>query len=126
MTKPEIQTYPQRLLALKQRLGGDLSELEDEALRPTGGETSGGLSNVPVHPADLGTDTYEEEVNLGLLENESQLLEEVNAALERIEQGTFGRCENCQQPISEERLEAVPYARYCLPCARKLEAEAGR
>jgi DnaK suppressor protein len=124
MTEPEIKHYRRRLLALKQRLGGDLSELEAEALRGVGGEASGNLSDVPVHPADLSADNYEEEVTLGLLENEDQLLAEVNDALDRIEQGTFGRCENCHQEISRERLEALPYTRYCLRCARQLQGRA--
>ena len=68
---------------------------------------------------------YEEEVNLGLLENEAELLEEVNDALDRIERGTFGRCENCERDISRERVEALPYARYCMRCARQLQAGAG-
>ena len=79
---------------------------------------------MPVHPADLGTENYEEETALELLENEEHLLMEVNDALARIEQGTFGRCENCHKPISKERLDAMPYARYCIRCARKLQAGA--
>ena len=72
MTKAEIDHYRRHLLFLKRRLGGDLSELEEEALRPVGGEPSGSLSNVPVHLADPASDEYEEEVNLGLLENEAE------------------------------------------------------
>src|SRR5437868_2837650 len=108
MTATEVQHFRRRLLALKKRLGGDLSELEGEALRPIGGEASAGLSDVPVHPADLGTDTFEEELTLTLLENERQLLAEVNDALGRIDQGTYGRCAECGQEIPRERLEALP------------------
>jgi DnaK suppressor protein len=125
MTKAEINDYRQRLLAMKKRLGGDLSKLEDEALRPVGGESGGGLSDVPVHLADLGTENYEEEVALELLENEDQILTEINDALVRIEQGNFGRCENCHQEIPRERLKALPYARYCIRCATELQAGAG-
>ena len=117
MTEAEISHYRRRLLALKKRLGGDLSELEEEALRPVGADPSGGLSEVPVHPADLAADLYDEEVSLDLLANESQILAEVIDALGRIDQGTFGRCANCKQEIPRERLEAVPYTRYCLVCA---------
>jgi DnaK suppressor protein len=124
MTNAEINHFRRRLLALKKRLSGDLSKLEEEALRPVGGEFSGGLSDVLVHPAELGTDNYEEELAMDLLENEAQILAEINDALARIEQGTFGRCENCHQEISRERLEALPYARYCVRCARKLQARA--
>ena len=122
MTAAEIKYFRRRLLALKKRLGVDLSEMEEEALHGVGGEASGGLSNVPIHPADLGTDSYEEEINLTLLENESQMLGEINDALARIEQGTFGRCEECQQEIPKERLEAVPYTRHCLRHAREFQS----
>jgi DnaK suppressor protein len=121
MTTEQIRGYRRRLLALKKRLGGELSDLEEEALRGAGGEAAGGLSDVPVHPADLGTDNFEQELTLGLLENETELLREVNDALDRIERGTFGRCEECGQEIPAERLNIVPYARYCVRCARKLQ-----
>jgi RNA polymerase-binding transcription factor DksA len=120
MTKQQIKYYRQRLLSLKRRLGSDLSGLEEEALRGVGGEFSGGLSDVPTHPADLGTDAYEEEIALGLLKNQDEILTEINDALARIEHGTFGHCEECQQVISRERLEALPYARYCIQDARRL------
>jgi DnaK suppressor protein len=123
MTKAEIQSYKGRLLALRKRLGGDLSGLEQEARRPIGGEASGSLSDVPLHMADLGSDAYEEDLTLTLLQNEEQIGAEVNAALTRIEQGTFGRCEECQQEIPKERLEAVPYTRYCVQHARKRQDE---
>jgi RNA polymerase-binding transcription factor DksA len=124
MTEAEITSYRQQLLALKKRHGGMLSDLEGEALRPVGGEPSGGLSNLPVHPADLSADSYEEEVTLGLLENEEQVLAEVTGALIRIEQGTFGRCANCGRAISRKRLQALPYACYCLRCAEELQSNA--
>lgn len=123
MTEEEITCYRRQLLALKKRLGGELSELEEEALRPVGAESSGGLSEVPVHPADLSADNYEEEVSLALLENEGRLLIEVNDALARIEKGTFGRCEACGEEISKPRLQALPYARYCLKDARKRQEQ---
>jgi RNA polymerase-binding transcription factor DksA len=119
MIDAEIQDYRQRLLALKDRLDGDVSGLEEEARRPIGGEASGGLSDVPLHLADLGTDNYEEEVTLALLENQEQILAEIDEALARIAQGEFGRCQECGQEISRERLEAVPYTRYCRQHARQ-------
>jgi RNA polymerase-binding transcription factor DksA len=74
--------------------------------------------------SSVSADNYEEEVALGLLGNEAQLLREVYDALARIEQGTFGRCEECGKEIPRERLEALPYARYCLGDARKLQGRA--
>jgi DnaK suppressor protein len=124
MTKAEIEHFRRRLLAMKKRIGAELTELEEEALIPVGGSTSGNLSDVPVHLADLGTDLYHEEVSLEMMENEDHILREINDALARIDQGTFGRCENCHQEIPRDRLEAVPYARYCIRCARKLQGSA--
>ena len=76
---------------------------------------------MPLHPADMGTDNFDEELDLALLENEQQLLVDIDDALARIKAGTYGRCENCHREIPRERLEAVPYARYCLRCAKRLE-----
>ncbi len=121
MTKTELETFRENLVALRDRHNGDVSHLADEALRRTGGGAAGNLSNMPIHMADLGTDNFEQEFTLSLLQNEEQLLEEIAAALERIKQGTFGRCEECQGEIPKPRLQAVPYARYCVECARKLE-----
>jgi RNA polymerase-binding transcription factor DksA len=124
MTAAERNTYRQRLLALAKRLNLDLAQLRDEGLGGVGGEASGGLSDVPIHLADLGTHAFEEEVTLDLLTNEEHLLVEINAAWTRLEQGTFGRCEGCGQEIAKERLEALPYACLCVACAREAQSEA--
>src|SRR6516164_5900893 len=121
MTKLEIDAYRKKLLALRERFGEDATQLQDEALRASEGEASGNLSHVPIHMADLGTDSFEQEFTLGLLENDEQKLKEIDAALERIEQGTFGRCEECRKDLSKERLKALPYTRYCVECARNLQ-----
>ncbi len=121
MTTAELSQYRRALLRLKKRVAGDLSELEEEALRPGGGEAAGNLSDLPTHPADLGTETIEEEISVTLVENEEQILHEIEGALARIARATFGTCEKCHQPISRERLRALPYARYCIACAREIE-----
>jgi RNA polymerase-binding transcription factor DksA len=121
MTKAELQAYQQQLFELRDRLNGDVSHLADEALRKTGREAGGNLSSMPIHMADLGTDAFEQENTLNLLQNEEKGLAEIAAALERIDQGTFGQCENCGGVIPSARLKILPYARYCVECARKLE-----
>jgi len=126
MTKADLNDFRQRLLALKRRLGGDLDQLEEETLRPVGGESSGSLSDVPLHPADMGTENFDVELNLDLLENDAQLLVEVEDALDRIEQGSFCFCEDCHREIPKRRLEALPYTRYCIRCAKLLQGEAPR
>jgi DnaK suppressor protein len=117
--KPDLETYRETLLALRERLKGDVSHLTNEALHSTGGETSGGLSNAPLHPADLGTDNFDQEFTLGLMQNQAQALKEIDDALERVRRGTFGRCEECAAAIPRGRLQALPYARHCVACARK-------
>jgi RNA polymerase-binding transcription factor DksA len=121
MTKADFQSYRETLLALRRRLNGDVSHLADEALRARGGEASGSLSNAPLHMADLGTDNFEQEFTFSLLQNQEQALEEIAQALRRIDEGTFGRCEECHNPIPKARLQALPYTRHCVECARKLQ-----
>src|SRR5947209_5584533 len=121
MTKPKTESYRQHLLALRNRLNGDVSHLADEALRKNQKDASGNLSSMPIHMADIGTDNFEQEFTLSLLANEEQVLEQIAAALDRIKDGTFGRCEECQGVIAKPRLKELPYTRYCVACARKLE-----
>jgi len=121
-----MDRYRDMLITLRNRLSADMSQLSEEGLRQTGGEASGSLSNTPLHLADLGSDTFAENVTLGMLENENLTLKEVGDALGRITEGTFGRCEGCQGEIARERLQALPYVRYCVRCAQQTEAEGGR
>jgi DnaK suppressor protein len=125
MTKTKLRSLREQLLSLGKRLGADVTHLEDEVFPEVGRATTGNLSKLPLHPADLATDYSEQEKTMGLLEREQQTLHEITAALARVEQGVFGRCEECGEEIPEARLEAVPYARHCIDCARKMEAEAG-
>jgi RNA polymerase-binding transcription factor DksA len=124
MTKGERENYRQQLLDLGKHFKGNVSDLQQEALRTAGGEPSGNLSNVPLHMADLASDNFEQEVAISLLETEEQRLEEIAAALERIEKGTFGRCQECNKEISKERLRAIPYARLCIVCANRAQQQA--
>jgi DnaK suppressor protein len=117
----ELVPYRETLQNLRARLRGDLDQMTDEALRRDNGGGTGNLSNVPLHMADLGTDNYDQEFTLGLIENEQGTLELINEALARMEKGTYGQCVECADPISRPRLQAIPYARHCIKCARKLE-----
>jgi RNA polymerase-binding transcription factor DksA len=121
MTKTELEAYRQSLLTLRSRVTGDVSHLSDEALRQNQKEASGNLSSMPIHMADIGSDNFEQEFTLNLLANEETVLAEIAGALERIDDGSFGRCEECQAPIPKTRLKELPYTRYCVQCARKLE-----
>lgn len=117
----ELQAYRQALLNLRARLRGDLDQMTDEALKRNQPDSSGNLSNVPLHMADVGTENYDQEFTLSLIENEQETLEQIQDALSRIEAGTYGRCQECGGPIAKPRLQALPYTRHCIECARKVE-----
>lgn len=119
----ELEHFRDMLLAKRRELVGDMSSMESEALQ-RGGNSN--LSNLPMHMADMGTDNYEQEFTLGLMEKDRNLLREINNALAKIQDGTFGLCEGTQQAISKPRLEAQPWARYSIEHARKLEQRMGR
>ena len=122
MTKAELDGYERLLTSLYERLNGDVSHLADEALHTEEESAGNNLSNMPIHMADLGTDNNERENTLHFLANEEQILTEIRAALDRIAQGTFGRCEECNGPILPKgRLKELPYTRYCVTCAKMLD-----
>jgi DnaK suppressor protein len=121
MSPAEVEDFRQQLLRLRDRLQGDVSQLTEEALNKGGGEASGGISNTPLHMADLGTDNFERENTLNLVQNQEQVLDEIADALDRIAQRRFGLCEECRQPIPEPRLRALPHARHCVTCARNFQ-----
>lgn len=121
LSKTDIEHFKQLLLDKRREILRNVTEFEDEALKKSRMDASGDLSSMPIHMADLGTDNYEQEFALGLMDSERKLLREIDDALERIEQGTYGICEGTGQPIPKTRLEAQPWARYCVEYARMLE-----
>jgi RNA polymerase-binding protein DksA len=119
----EIESFRKALLGLQARLRGDLDQMTDEALHQSGGEAAGNLSRLPMHMADLGTETFDQDFTLGLIENEQETLGQINEALGRIDRGTYGTCEECGEAIARPRLQALPYTSSCIECARKREGE---
>jgi DnaK suppressor protein len=122
LTSRELEHFRDLLLAKRRELIGDMSAMEREALRSTG---SSNLSNLPIHMADMGTDNYEQEFTLGLVQKDRDLLREINQALAKIQNGTYGICEGTGKPINKERLEYQPWARYSIEYARILERRGG-
>ena len=117
MKKSEQATYKSRLIELRKRLMRAVDAAE-EALRDDIA-TPGTLSNVPPHPADRAVEGADEQI--AIAQNEEQLLADTEAALERIEAGTFGLCQNCGREIGHDRLSAIPYTSWCIECAQKIE-----
>ncbi len=121
MNHAELNVYRERLLELRARLRGDATQLANAALKKSRSEANGDLSSMPIHMADIGSDNYEQEFTLSLLENEGHALERIEASLERIEEGSYGVCEECGARIPKQRLNAIPYATLCVKCASQQE-----
>ena len=121
MKKTDMRQYKEALLKLRARLRGDVNALVDAALMKTRSEANGDLSSMPIHMADVGSDNFEQEFTLSLMENGEETLELIEAALERIEAGTYGSCNECGGRIPKMRLNAIPYTPYCVKCAAKLQ-----
>ena len=121
MKKAEMKVYKERLLDLRARLRGDVSAMADAALKKTRSESSGDLSSMPIHMADLGTDNFEQEFTLSLMQTEEGTLDLIENALERIEEGEYGSCEECGGVISKTRLNVIPYTSVCIKCAEAQE-----
>ena len=111
------------LLAVRAKLLGDTNSLQDSALSKTRSDSSGDLSAMPIHFADIGSDTFDQEFSLDLLSNEQDMLVEINDALDRLADKQFGNCEECGEKIAMNRLKALPYARFCITCQRKTEEQ---
>lgn len=119
--KDEYAPYKKLLLSLREKLVGKVDYMQEEALKKSRQDASGDLSNVPIHMADVGTDNYERELMIELIQNGEDSVRNIDDALERIEEGTFGICEACEKKINRERLKAVPYASLCINCQREEE-----
>lgn len=117
LSPAQIEEFKAMLCAKRNEILGNVTTMELEALR----RESSDLSNMPTHMADIGTDNYEIDNILGLMDSERKILMEIDIALSRIENGTYGICEINGEPIPKARLEAIPWARYCIKCAGLIE-----
>ena len=117
MTKNELKEFKTLLLERTRLLKGDLAGLEEE----TRTESAGRESSAPGHTAELASDESERELSYGRMGSQTEELQEIAAALERIKDGSFGKCETCDGSIPKERLRAIAYARLCVKCQTKEE-----
>jgi DnaK suppressor protein len=113
LTSAEMKKFRDLLLAKRNEILNNVTHMENETLRKERSD----LSNMPIHMADAGSDTFEMENTLGLMDSERKLLQEIDDALNRMENNTYGICEGEGGPIAKARLKAIPWARYCVKCA---------
>ena len=123
MKAEEVAQYKKLLLSLRERLVGKVDVMQGETLKKSRQDASGDLSNVPIHMADVGTDNYERDIMIELIQNGEEGVRNIDTALEKIEEGAFGVCELCAKKINKERLKAVPYAKLCIDCQREEEID---
>ena len=116
MEKDKIQHFKQKLIRERERAINLINEMKENELVNTNIESTRELSFYDNHPSDLASEIVELEKGLALKGNEMSILGKINDALSSIEHHTYGRCKSCGKDIMEERLEVVPYARYCLSC----------
>jgi RNA polymerase-binding protein DksA len=112
----DLEQARDRLKAERARVAAELEELKEDLA--TSLEDATDEDGVDSHLGDTATETLDREVEQGLEENAEHLLASIDAALQRIEDGTYGICERCGKPIDAARLEALPYATKCIDCQR--------
>jgi RNA polymerase-binding transcription factor DksA len=116
--RARLEEERQRLLGVRADLLGDAETTGDAA-------SVGELADYDQHPGDVGTEVFEHEKNVSILEQVNAQLSDIDAAFERLEKGTYGTCEACGRPIEPARLEERPFARFCLEDQQRVEREAG-
>lgn len=121
LNKKELADFRKIIVKRKEEALSEIKHVSDDTLKKSQKEASGDISGYTYHMADVATDTYDREFSLGLASNERELLYSLEDALKKIEEGRFGVCEECDNPIAKTRLKAVPYARFCVKCQEKKE-----
>lgn len=121
VSRAELTTFRKLLLRKKQTLVNEIEHISRDTLSRSQRDATGELSGYTFHQADVATDNYDREFSLGLATAEQRIIWEIDEALGRIQDRTFGNCLSCGKRIARRRLQALPYARYCIDCQKKEE-----
>lgn len=121
MNKRALKQMKKQLEKLRAELYHEFQHLSESNLTQSQRDSSGDLSGYSYHMADVGTDNFGREMELNIASGENERIRMIEEALERIEEGTYGKCVSCDGNIGLERLKAIPYARLCIECARESE-----
>ena len=118
--KKKLDLYKKDLMKLREDLSHDINNMSKNPTSEDGEIREGAAGHVQ-HMADVATDMYDREFNLGLASNEREVLQRIEVALKKIEDKTFGVCTQCHKSIAIARLKAIPYVETCLKCQEEIE-----
>jgi RNA polymerase-binding protein DksA len=119
MNSDELRYFKNLLLNKRKEILGQMESIMEEKRELSLKDEDGDHSSYAYHLADMGTDSIVQEDNFYFTQRNSRLLYHIEEALDRIEKGKYGKCEECSQPIAKIRLEALPHARLCIECKSK-------
>lgn len=123
MSEKDLQKYKEKLLNLKEQVSDEIKHLSEDTLMKSQKELSGDMSGYGLHMADVASDNFERDFSLERVSDGRNVIIEINEALRRVDEGTFGKCSMCKGPINKQRLEALPHSRFCKRCKEKHEAQ---
>jgi len=121
LTKKDAEYFKKLIMQTKEKVLDEIKHISDDTLKKSQRDAAGDISGYTYHMADVASDAYDREFSLGLASNERQSLYELEDAIKKIEEGTFGICEECKSSISKTRLKVVPFARLCVKCQERKE-----
>lgn len=125
LSREQLKYFRQLLITERAKFLSELKSIVQESSKSPR-DASGDLSGYTVHMADMAADTYEREMNVNIASSEQEILYQIDDALKRIDDRTFGVCQQCNKAITMSRLKAVPYASLCIECARAKEQKSKR
>ncbi|MBI3325050.1 MAG: TraR/DksA C4-type zinc finger protein [Candidatus Omnitrophica bacterium] len=120
MNKQQLKEFRDLLMQERSKVAGEIRSIAQDASKNPR-EASGDLSAYTVHMADMSADTYEREMAMNIVSSEQEVLYQIEDAIKRIDDGTYGTCLQCNKPITMSRLKAVPYTAMCIECQRSKE-----
>jgi len=119
--KKELAEFKKIILKKKEEIIDDIKHISEDTLKKSQKDASGDISGYSYHMADVATDTYDREFSLGIASSDRELLYTLDDSLKRIEDGSYGFCDECGTQIAKTRLKAIPYTTFCVKCQVKKE-----
>ena len=123
LDRKKLKEYKEKLLNHKEEMLEQIKDISEDTLMKSQKDMSGDMSGYSIHMADVATDNYEREFNIGIVSDERKMLLEIEEALKRIEDKEYGICHKCEKIINATRLNAIPYVQYCKKCQEEIEKE---